>query len=49
MTSNIADASVAEIYVKSLRERGCHVFRALPAGVLIAALELIKTKETVVK
>lgn len=49
MTSNIADATVAEMYVKSLRERGCHVFRALPAGVLIAALELIKTKETVVK
>ena len=49
MTSNIADATVAEMYVKALQERGCHVFRALPAGVLIAALELIKKKETVVK
>ena len=49
MTSNIADETTAMNYIRELRVQGYHVFRAVPAGVLIAALELIKTKETVVK
>lgn len=44
MTSNVADAAVAAMMVEEMRKRGCHVFRAVPAGVLIAALELIKSE-----
>lgn len=47
MTSNIADAEVAEMMADGIRKRGGHVFRAVPAGVLIAALELIKKPEQV--
>ncbi len=43
MTSNIPDEECAISHVERLRADGYHVFRACPAGVLIAALELIKT------
>lgn len=43
MTSNIADAEVGNMMADELRKRGGHVFRVVPANVLIAALELIKT------
>ena len=49
MTSNIADAEVAEMMADGIRKRGGHVFRAVPAGVLVAALELIKKPEQVVR
>lgn len=42
MTSNIADEVTAINYMRELRGHGYHVFKACPAGVLIAALELIK-------
>ena len=42
MTSNLADETVAQMYANGIRERGGHVFRAVPAGVLVAALELIR-------
>ena len=41
MTSNIPDEECAISHVERLRADGYHVFRACPAGVLIAALELI--------
>jgi len=44
MTSNLADAEVAEMYADAIRKRGGHVFKAVPAGVLVAALELVKSK-----
>lgn len=44
MTGNVADAAVAAMMVEEMRKRGCHVFRAVPAGVLVAALELIKSE-----
>jgi len=43
MTSNIPDEECAISHAERLRADGYHVFRACPAGVLIAALELIKT------
>ena len=44
MTSDLAGEHVAAMYADSVRERGGHVFRICTAGVLIAALELIKSK-----
>lgn len=43
VASNIADERVAEMYAKGVRSNGGHVFRICKTGVLIAALELIKT------
>lgn len=45
MTSNLGDEKCANQHVEHLRDAGYHVFRACPAGVLIAALELIKTQK----
>lgn len=42
MTSNLADSEVAEMYADAIRKRGGHVFKSVPAGVLVAALELVK-------
>lgn len=44
MTSNIPDEKCATSHVERLRADGYHVFRTCKAGVLIAALELIKTQ-----
>lgn len=44
MTSNIPDEALANRCAEMIRERGGHVFRVVSAGVLIAALELIKQK-----
>lgn len=42
VTSNLADATVAKMYADSVRAIGGHVFATVQAGVLIAALQLIK-------
>lgn len=44
MTSNIATEEVAKKYADAIRLTGGHVFRVVPAGVLIAALDLIQSK-----
>lgn len=44
MTSNIVDETVAKMMADGIRERGGHVFQICKAGVLIAALQLIKSK-----
>ena len=44
MVSNLADKTVAEMYADGIRNRGGHVFAVVSAGVLVAALELIKSK-----
>ncbi len=43
MTSNLADRTVADMYASAIKERGGHVFKVASAGVLVAALMLIKT------
>ena len=42
VVSNLADKTVAEMYADGLRNRGGHVFAVVSAGVLIAALKLVK-------
>lgn len=49
MTGNISDAKFAEYMAETITRQGGHVFRAVPAGVLVAALELIKRQEQVVR
>ena len=46
MVSNLADQEVAEMYANNIRSRGGFVFQVCSAGVLIAALKLIKDKES---
>jgi hypothetical protein len=41
MTSNVADRDVASRYVDAIERDGGHVFAAVPAGVLVAALQKI--------
>ena len=48
MTSNLGGKEVAEMMVDAMKKRGDHVFKAVPAGVLVAALELIVKKSVVV-
>lgn len=45
VTSNISSEDIANRHANSLRILGGHVFRVCKAGVLIAALELIKTDQ----
>lgn len=45
VTSNIADEAVAKMYAERIANQGGHVIRYCKAGVLVAALELIKGKE----
>ena len=45
MTSNIADEVLANQHAQNVRLLGGHVFRVCKAGVLVAALELIKTDQ----
>ena len=42
MTSNVADEKVAAMYCRQIEIDGGHVFAAVKAGVLIAALQKIK-------
>lgn len=42
MASNIADLTTAKMYAAGIRERGGHVFSVVPAGVLVAALKMVK-------
>lgn len=42
MTSNIADRELAIRIANEIRKQGGHVFRVAPAGVVVAALFLIK-------
>ena len=42
MVSNLADKAVADMYADGIRNRGGHVFAVVPAGVLVAALNLVK-------
>lgn len=46
MVSNLADRSVADMYADGVRNRGGHVFAVVPAGVLVAALHLIKPEKS---
>lgn len=41
MTSNLASDKVANDYANAVRQDGGHVFRVMPAGVLVAALSMI--------
>lgn len=43
VASNIADEKCATMYANAVRKNGGHVFKICKTGVLIAALELIKT------
>lgn len=43
--SNLADGDVAAKYADGIRKQGGHVFKICPAGVLVAALMLIKESE----
>lgn len=43
MVSNLADKTVADMYADGIRNRGGHVFAVVSAGVLVAALDLIKS------
>lgn len=45
MTSNIATEELADRMVAEMRAGGCHVFHCVPAGILVAALHLIRAKE----
>ena len=45
MTSNIADENLAMRMAHEMKLSGCHIFRVIKAGVLIAAMELIKNQE----
>ena len=47
MTSNIASESIAMAHARGITEGGGHVFRVCKAGVLVAALELIKNREPI--
>jgi hypothetical protein len=42
MTSNIATKELAEKMRREMAQSGCHVFHCVPAGILIAALHLVK-------
>jgi hypothetical protein len=44
VASNIVDEHVAKMYERAVIKNGGHVFKTCKAGVLIAALELIKEK-----
>ena len=46
MTSNLSSEEIATVHAQIIRNRGGHIFRVCKAGVLVAALELIKTEET---
>lgn len=46
VTSNIADAEVAEMMAYAIRKRGGHVIHSVPAGVLVAAIELVKSNQS---
>jgi len=46
MTSNLPDKELAERCASMIRDRGGHVFSVVSAGVLIAALKLIKQKSS---
>lgn len=45
MTSNIANVEVAEMMAEELKNRGGYVFHCVPAGVLVAALEMVKSNQ----
>lgn len=44
MTSNIAHAEIAEMHADTIRNNGGHVLQVCSAGVLVAALKLIRNK-----
>lgn len=44
VTSNIADEATAELYATAIKESGGFVFRICKAGVLVAALQLIVSR-----
>lgn len=48
VTSNLASRAVAEQYAAAVRESGGHVFHVIPAGVLVAALHLVKDQSPAV-
>lgn len=45
MMSNIADRQCAQKYAQQIELDGGHVFALVPAGVLVAALQLIKKEK----
>lgn len=45
VTSNIADEEAAEKYATAIKESGGFVFRICKAGVLVAALQLIVSRD----
>lgn len=42
VTSNVADEVVAKMIADSIRKQGGHIFATVKAGVLIAAMQLVK-------